>query len=401
MGEGEYNFDGELEQLLKGTYDDVRAVERKPLEPIYESVDKERNALVESFYSHYIAISNLDALETVDDFIAVSDALREQASAMQALGDFDDLDEDGYEEDIPFIVPDGIGENGEEYDVFDVSIIPSLNTLMQKDVEQYAVMASGEMRVSGEGLYKFMPDEGFDGRSSDSLRDGQTLSGDINQYIALPSVAYDDFRRGVVHDDGELHEGAQALIETPSPWLYLTNVVIRDNNGIEFARYDDVMVPLDYPSLQFHKISYGPAEEENSARTEKAAMRITLADHLKGSYIIEIYNDMENDLNYNKYETEKAHYKQRAEYHEVLSRYAESIDQMCPIRLDAFEVQFADGGVAGLDNQIGNYNGPAILEYDGKWRVVHSFVITGEDDGFRIAHVLPEYITAIEYLDEQ
>ncbi|MGH7218281.1 MAG: hypothetical protein ACREGE_02465 [Candidatus Microsaccharimonas sp.] len=376
MNEGEFNIDSEFEALLNGEIavsEEVlkqRSYERKKLPFYVESVDPERTMLVEAFYDHYISLSSPEAIETVDDFLAATQVSREYVNEGDAL-------------------------NLDDEDTYDSGIVPTLNDLLSKDVERYEIMASGELQVSGEGLYLFVPDNENDA-DSEVLEDGATLIGDISQYAALPSIAYEDFLRMQEGEGSMWANRSDDPVESPSPWLLIKDAALYDANGVQQMEYDMVMVPLDYPSLHFKKVIRQGGAEQESPRVE----HVPLSTHFTADFILTVCTDIENNLNYNRF-----HYDEFREEYELLRQdigvYMMGVNTEKDIHLTAVEATLVDGTQASLDGQVVQYIEPTIVKYEDAWRVAHAFMMHTEDDGFNVAHVLPEHISKIDYLDEQ
>lgn len=370
MNEGEFNIDSEFEALLSDEAQRKQSYERKKLPFYAESVDAERDMLVEAFYDHYVSLSSPDSIETVDDFLAATQVSREYDTERDIL----DLDGD---------------------DSYDAGIVPALNDLLRKDVERCEVMASGELQVSGEGLYLFVPDLDTDADSG-VFEDGATLIGDISQYAALPSIAYEDFLR-MQNGEGNMWANRHdEPVESPSPWLLIKNAVLYDASGVQQAKYETAMVPLDYPSIHFKKVIRQEGGELGALEVEW----VPLATHFTAEFMHTVYNDIENNLNHNRFD-----YDEFREEYEFLRKdigvYMMSVDTEKDIYLTASEATLVDGMHAAFEGGVVQYIEPTIMKYENSWRVAHAFMMHTHDGGFNVAHVLPEHIVEIKYLNEQ
>lgn len=337
-----------------------------------ESVERERQAVLSAFYDHYASVSKLQDTLTLEDIL--SEATTGSAGSFK---DDDSIDDDA------FVSP----------------LAQELGELIQQDIQRHEVLLSGEMQVSGEGVYMFTTDrpEGTeDGMGTEILEDGATLTGDIRYYSVAPMISYDDFMRTQRGGDAE----SEALdVETPGLWLFMENVAVTNAAGVTTETLDRVLVPLNYPSLTFNKV----IRQSDSVMAEEAQpepSQVPVVTHFKSDFMLETCNDMENDLNHNEYDGEESH-RIRAQHQDELSIYMAIVDREAPLTLSAFSAILHDGTEVALADESALYLDPVIMKINDMWRVLHAFQLVSNEGTLRIAHILPEYLLAIRNKNEQ
>lgn len=360
-------FDIELAKLY--------SAERKKEYYYLVSVEQERQAVISAFYDHYVSVSAFQDVTTVDDFLSSFDSLVGEPTGKLETSDDDDDDDDD------FLSP----------------IAAELNDLIQKDIESFDVLLDGEMQISGDGIYMVSPDEGGV-PDVEILEQGATLVGDIQWYSVAPMIPYELFMRTQNDDNYEQPTSDDVTNEMPGVWLLMSNAVLTDENGANVSEHEQVLVPLNYPSLSFNKVMR--QKEALIGNVQDIDIeQVPVESHFKSDFMLEICNDIENDLNHNDYEGEEAH-EMRARHQEELSIYMSGVDREALLCLSAFTATMLDGNEAELTQQAVHYVDTVIMHVNGTWRIVHAFETTPKDGKINIAHVLPEFMTEIRLKDQ-
>ena len=354
-------FEQEIESLLRA--------ERKK-EPYYlESVEKEQLEVVAAFYDHYASLSEMRGVSTVEDFLSTLE-----------LPDSDDDQAEANED-----------------------LIAELHELTQKDVERFPVLLGGEVMMKGEGL--FMYDADPQGETEDQSRvmevdeieEGVTVTGEVRHYVIAPMIPYETFVRWQSADSYEDMEADDMANEAPGLWLSLSDVTVSDASGAEIKTLDNVLVPMNYPSMKLNKIIRQSISAERLAPQEET--KAPVITHFKGDFITGVFNDKENDLNYNDYSEEELRAAREAHQLEI-GIYMSAVESDAELVLTAFNSIGVEGNEEGFAGKTVRYIDSAFMKPRNEWRVVHAFLVDVED-GVALRHVLSEDIITIHRKDEK
>lgn len=325
------NFDKEIAALFRE--------ERRKESVHHESIQPELAEVVEAFYGHVAAFESLEQDWTVEEIT-------------QGVKPSLDLEE----------------------------LAGAVSELLRQDVERidrHDDLLIGEVHVSGSGDYMYFQEDG-DERGDDTFAVGEALQ--PGEYII-----------------GEIDRGSIAPLpesDTLTLALHIKEATLYDAAGSKVALFEEgVIIRIDNSFLSVKKVRYntptGLAREQDTFKRPDAGI------FLKGSFLQEICNDIENNLNRNDYPPEE-HFQVRAEEQAQLSAIIESqIGQDAQFLLSAHNAVLLDGTfLESLERQTATYNGSTIIEYQGSWRIVHGFDIY-EGETKRVIHVLPEDIETI------
>ena len=357
--------ESEFDLELKKFYSEERKKERFRV----VSAEKERSAVLDAFFDHYRSSIELMGGMTVEDFLE-----EVNESAVDERNEFSQDDDEAVDE-----------------------LCSYLDMLSQQDIERYDTLLSGEMNVSGEGMFMFIPDTGDDSRIGGDvgiIEEGMEIIGDIKQYKVAPVFPQEALAQ---MEGGESSSPADEVdvtgLNVPGIWLQLENATLFDEMGGVVDTYEELMLPFGYTTLKFHKIIRQSDELAPAVKGE--SVRAPASTHFKGDFILEIYNDVENDLNHNHHEGEEAH-AIRAEYQLELNKYMNGVDREAFLQLDASSAAMLDGSQRELSSARVRYIEPVIASANGSWRVIHAFEVYDSDNSIKIAHILPEDITSID-----
>lgn len=331
--------------------------ERKKQQYYLESFEQGRRTIASIFNDHYTALSEFKDGVSVEDIVS-----------------FHELRTDDSQEE----------EN---------SLAKNLSTLINKDIEQSPDLISGEIHVSGEGMYM----HSTSGSSSEHqdrefalLEEGDALIGDIKYYSVAPIVSYEIYRH--IQEGGDISDND---VDDKPPvvlgvWIHITNATVQRREGCKEELIDEVFMPLEYPSLQFDKVI---RHEDSVVQEKPIEMHIPVLVHFKNEFINEVCNNFENDLNYNEYTSEE-HHALRAEYQSELDVYMGMVDRDEELVVSTHDAIMLMGGTKEFINQTAVYSAPIIISIRDTWRVVHAFEVQ-TTDGVDVAHVLPEHVIDI------
>lgn len=359
----DYEFELGIENLLRS--------ERKRMPYYLESVEQERFQVIMSFYDHYASLSEMTGITSVDDFLG---------SLQTPLRANEDTDED--------------------WDVED-ALIGELHELIQKDIEKFPVLLSGEMSVTGAGVVMHDTDpqeeEGASVMAVDEIEEGMVVSGDIHHYVVAPMIAYETFtswRNDATLDSDQTND---SIGSTPGLWLRMTNVTVVDVAGQPISTFDSALIPMNYPSMRFHKIVRQNASAERMPKAEE--VKAPIITHFKGDFITGIFTDKENDLNYGSYSDDEL--KEAREAHELeIGIYMSAVEQDEPLTLTALNSISINGDEEGFANKMARYVASVFMKPRDNWRVIHAFLVEHGDE-MLLRHVLPEDIIDIQRKDEE
>lgn len=332
----------------------------------YVSVEEERTAVIDAFHDHYAALSVADEIDTVEDLMARIESTQKSRSP-------------------------------EEDEALHDEFIASLNECLQKDIEQHPLLLSGEMRVSGEGIYLPLPEpedaSDFIGEP-EMLSDGTMIIGDIQFYSVESIVSYEQYKRITSNQDEDpIYE---EIVETPGIMLYLENARVIEPDMQEERAVGDVVVPLTYASLVFEKVDHHAPEKKPQQSIEEP---IDINEHFRSDFIRETCLNIENALNYNDYDIDEAQ-AEREYYQAELKVYMNAVDAQKPLSLSAFTARMLSGDYMELTEQKAYYLEAVLVKVGENWRVAHGFEIETKA-GNNIAHVLIEDIVDVRYLSEE
>lgn len=333
-----------------------------------ESLGEAREELLTAFQNHYVALTVSQKMDTVED-IFPTEVNEKQVQVSE-----------------------------EDTDVFDdknIELYAKLDELLEKDLLRYPELASGEVKLSGEGLYIHLPqpEEVSEDRahSSDILEGGAVLFGDIDMYAVESFVSYNSFLRlhyALENPESEYHDD---VVECPDLLLYMTNTVVVEADGVTSKHLGDVVVPMSYKSLKLEKVIRQSADIVK----EKEPEPVPLITHFTSDFITEIYRDAENDLNYNERSQEDER-ESREDHQAEINIYMNGIDKNLPLILSAFDSVLIGGKRRQLTNDIAYYLEAVFIKATSGWRIAHAFLVQ-DDKGTHIVHVLPNDITKVDY----
>ena len=342
----EFDPDTELQNLLR---------QERAKEPfLLESIEPERQQLLEALYDHAMAV-----YESRDEEISV-----------EAMLNADDSADDS-------------------------EVTRQLDQLIQHDVARFETIVDGEMQVSGEGAYLQVV-ESEDNEDTESsiqfLGDDNVIRGDIVKYTVQSIFPYQEFQKAKNNNFNEAP--SEDYRDDPAGLsVVLENAALYDASGNEVATLGWVLAPMVYPSLVFDKVlrqfsgntEMAPAEPEVDAR-----------DILTGDLFREYCTDIENDLNYNDY-TDGNFAAQYDMHMQALAQYVAAVDTERVLCVTATGNNVLSGASIELNDSAANYDAPTIIRHNDDWRVVHGFsIVTDDTDDMMIpVHVLPENIQAM------
>lgn len=335
-----------------------------------ESVEAKRLALLSAFYDHYIAVSSFQEISTVDDFLATITESRNQNTTSRGLPS--------------------------------EQLITELGMLMQPEIEKYPVLHEGEMRVTGEGLYFCIPqsENVSEDESDESLGElelGDELIGDIKGYSVESMPSYEAFRSLQDHYPFDRPNYDDITPEAPSLLLHMENVLVVKAGGVKTELEGEVVVPINYPSIDIDKvIRISKTVRELKQEQE---VQVEVITHFKSDFISATCDSMENTLNYTNLTPEQER-ETRERFQEELKAYMKVVDKDRKLSLSAFNAILASGDEQELDDVEVVYDIPVFIKNNDTWRIAHSF-LSYDTDKPLVAHVFPEDIVDVHYIDEE
>lgn len=327
MDENELNLELELINLLRN--------EQKK-DYYTESVEKERSLIREAFYEALLEYSDMPGDLTVESLLESQGAT-----------------------------------------TFDPQLIQFLEERIFPLLARHKILLSGEMRVTGKGIYTLAAENGTM-LDPQILDETETMYGNITGYAPSPLAS-----KVPGYSSGE-----EEYVSTMELWVRLDDVVIEDPLGDEVDRLERAFVPFTALDFTFGKV----VRSEASAPIElPSPQAIDMHDYLIGSDAKELYASIENALNHNVEYDEEELEALREEYLQDLRLYMD--DGMPPygnFLLSTSEVH---------EIKVG-YSKPIITVVEGKWRVAHEFEVLGENNQTTdTVVVLPEAIVSFTLIE--
>ena len=329
----EFNPDAELAELLRG--------ER------LESIEPVRRRMLDELYDHVVVLES-DRLDDV----------------------------------TPGSALDLVAVNEEQY-------AEQLDALMQVSLQRIEGVPTGELQISGDGMYICLDDSVQGGL--EVLGDGDAIRGTVARYAVRSIVPYEIYRNPEILEQATYRDdpaGLSVLLEDAR--LYLS-----DEDELQELGW--VWIPLTYPSLQIHRVVPGVSTDER----EREAVEPTVDERLKGDNFLELCRVVENDLTYNKDDYTPSEFAARYQEHlESLRECLGDVETDRPLLVTAHGMRIASGTTTELSDALAHYECPTIIRTGDSWRVAHGLsLITGsEDNPYVLVHVLPESIRAARYI---
>lgn len=321
--------------------------ESRTKEPyILESLESERRALLGVFIDHYVALQHFTVMTTLDEIINTI-----ERSGLDDADDEERLDE----------------------------LSSQLEELMQDELQKYPEVLSGEIRISGQGVYLYASDNDVDDDVMvDTFDDGVTINGEVDWYTVAP-LPSDDTAGGL------------------GLWVLLKRAAVINGAGERVAGYDEVSVPVTLPGLHMHKIIR--QSDATGSLIEPDVAAVNIWTQFKNDFILDMCNSFENDLNYNDYDADE--HQQRREMHQnEIAIFMSAVESDCTIRVSAREACSLRGVVLQLTDVSALYLQPVFAQHGNSWRVYHAFEIETEGGELDIVHVLPEHLQQVERAEE-
>ncbi len=341
----------EIEMALQ----DMLHTEERKLPSAYTSLEPERFEVLTSFQDHIIAVDMPAEELTVDALFAPP----------KSTDTFYD-------------------------DTIEVSREDLLTEFIRKDIESQPALTGGELRVSGEGFYYFTSEErGDDG---ETLSDGDTLHGYIEQYTVQPMPTQAYLQRLEREDISEQDREPTLFDESDGIWVTLSDAVVFDQNGFELRSHDVVIVPFSYPGLSFHKIE----RQTTTQLAPEANRRVDTITLLLGNDFSERCSQMENDLNFNNYSGEEL-VERSLEHQEALDAHTAQADKERVLLLSYVEpLDISEKDYIEKEALVRYRQSLLCQDSDGTWRVQHCYEhCTDEDEVPKQFFVQREHITAM------
>lgn len=356
--------DKDFQLQVQKLIDEERRQARAKDPYILESLAQERQSLVMAFYDHLASLQAFPDITTADELLE---------SLMS-----------GHE------IIDAIDWESETQQV----LIDQIDELIQKDIEHLPELQTGELHVSGEGMYVYISDDDTfeSGVEVGIFDEGMTIIGDINRYDIAPMHSYDTFLE-TQHPSSEPNE---VLQEGLGVWVLLKNAIVLDGAGQVVEKHDEVSIPVHYPSTCFHKVIR--QQDASIATPEEDTPYVDVWAQFKNDFIIETCNTFENDVNYNDYSAEERALLME-QYQDEVSIYMSGVNPETPLLLSASEALMADGKRLSINHAQAQYLQPVFLRAGTTWRIHHAFAV-GRGDSETFANILPEHLLSVRPIHE-
>ncbi len=341
----EYDFDAELAALLKS--ESLGAKDSKEDQPkqasYHEKLDEERNVITKAFHDHILRVHTFNEDITLESMFDIPD----EASNEELYG--------------------------------------QLTELIQEDIKKIGTLQDGEVYVTGIGPFMISPGEDEDDERVpvEMLEGEDSITGTFDRFAVAPLVELDE-------ETSDLE-----VKEIPELWICLKNAQVMNSSGFVQYEYEEVMIPFTKKDLSFYKV----------IRTDTAALvenkpvfpERNVKEQFTGELFRQVCNDVENDLNLNKYDMDEMH-RHREEHVYELRMHTDDIepDELFEITIENAKFLTTDE-TKSFKNRNAYYDQPAIVKIEGSWRVVHGFSIADDEGGELIlVMVLPEDIKDIK-----
>lgn len=356
--------DKEFQQEVERLIDAEQRMARSKELYILESLKREKDELMAAFHDHIVALESYPDIQTVDELLA---SINDRAANQDTFT---------WEDDAT------------EYNMRD-----HLNELISKEVERFPELLDGEMHISGEGVYVY-PSDNVDDNDVELqvIEEGMTLAGEISWYAVESMPSYEAFRYSQAPDDFV----EPTLPETLGIWVALREVIVKDGAGNVIEKHEEVLVPINYPSISLHKVIR--QHDAIEARPEEDAPYIDIWAQFKNDFILETCTLFENDLNYNTY-TPEERLVLRQQYQDEAAIYMNGVDTETELLLSASEAWMPNGDKTSVNNVSAYYRLPVFMQCNDTWRLYHVFEMW-QGDGVTFAHILPEHLETVRPIHE-
>lgn len=364
-------FNQELEKLYES--------ERRKEDYYLASLENERKLLIEAFYDHYASLSDLQSINTVDEFL---DSLTEVDTTTPLEDDLVDPQE---------------------------ALAGDLYDLMHTSLERNSSLLRDKVRISGDGIFLYYinhRDELDDQSDYDTkitvevgeIEEGRFVRGQVDDVIVEPMMPYEKYIRWLSAGEPEATwEEFDVSVGPLTPMIKLKNAIIYTAEGEQLEAVDTLYAPLTYESMQLYReIQTLKASERAKKQEEISAPVVT---YFKGEFITGVFNDKENDLNYNEYDTEEfaaAHDTHLTE----IGVYMASVSQDEPLILSAVDAFDVTGKIQDVVAKTATYLDSVMMKLRERWRVVHAFTIEIDNETL-LLYILSENIIDIERSEEK
>lgn len=302
----------------------------------FESIKRERQLVVDAFYDHLVELHSSGDLLTFDDF-------------MQSTG------------------PNPSG-GSQELSHEEATI---LNRCIQIDIEKYKLPLSGEMKVTGEGVYAV---ENNQHTLVGLLHKDEAIHGTILYYFTAPLVSIDEAKEEVVQ-------------LAPALWVELKDAVLFGPDGNIITSAERMSAPFTQKSLDFEKVL---RTGDVPLTMDERLFVIDIRNQLAGRDFLELAHTIETDLNRDAFESNEARTQAHVNYQRMLDENMRDIDINNELLLSVNDATIRHGGNRDIVSEKAYYNCPAIVPFLGEWRVVQTFTLIVDDDPFgKILYALP------------
>lgn len=359
------DYNSEFEKLYHAAFENTPYAEGTPTDEYVESLDEQRQELVDIFHTSLTTIEQRKLEATHPElYNEAVFALREKGYSNKFI------------EKVTELFHESFGNN-----------------------ELLDALRRGEFIA--EGLFPVMTYSEKYWSEAEVIRDGFSLRGEVyGQYVVGKMTSYARF---MDIEEGNFDYDTDALYEKSSQkdadpthdvlgvWCIMNDATIRHPDGSE-ETHEVVLVPITFPTLRFSKVHRIEATK-NAEGYETDT--INLDYHFKGDVFQELASKIENDLNYNGNEGEVL-FLDRAEHQVELEKYMSVIDQYQTLLVSATDAVNMTGSKASLDSVSALYTQTTTIYINSSWRVAHAFIAQDDKGEFQnLVHILPEDLIGI------